>query len=188
MRTHTHTPSPISSQRSKGHVEREAPCLGSWTKHSEKQQAAQKHVMQEGAYCAAQRTDGNSHKPLGLLFLHSAALINTHLVANSDGGSWHRPQGFFSFHVYLCFIEMRAFVCIFLHLWEYAWNVLETGIPKLKSRALHPDTQLLKCPLNRRNFIWLSHCSESNTVGMKQGSWRRWTCFSAYFRECVCVW
>lgn len=36
--------------------------------HSEKQREAEKHVMQEGAYCAMKGTDGTSHKPLGPSF------------------------------------------------------------------------------------------------------------------------
>lgn len=45
--------------------------------HSEKQQEAEKHVMQEGAYCAVEGTDGNSHKPLGPSFCCLSQKNNT---------------------------------------------------------------------------------------------------------------
>lgn len=66
---------------------------------------------------------------------------------------------------------------------ECAWD----GNPQAEVQSSPPRyTASYMRPLSRRNFIRLSHCSESNTVGTKQESQRRWTCFSAYFRQCVC--
>lgn len=52
--------------------------------HSEKQREAEKHVMQEGAYCAMKGTDGTSHKPLGPSFF-----LKKITVTNSNIGSAH---------------------------------------------------------------------------------------------------
>lgn len=54
--------------------------------HSEKQREAEKHVMQEGAYCAMKRTDGTSHKPLGPSF---SCLPKKNTTTTSDIGSAH---------------------------------------------------------------------------------------------------
>lgn len=46
-----------------------------------------------------------------------------------------------------------------LHLWAHAWKVLEMGIPKLKSRALHPDTQWVTCVLWAEGDLLSSHAA-----------------------------
>ncbi len=55
--------------------------------HSEKQREAEKHVMQEGAYCAMKGTDWTSHKPLGPSF--TCLLKKKKCVTNSNIGSAH---------------------------------------------------------------------------------------------------
>lgn len=57
----------ISAKRDMGSIQPLSLYFAS-AEHSEKQREAEKHVMQEGAYCAMKGTDGTSHKPLGPSF------------------------------------------------------------------------------------------------------------------------
>lgn len=83
-------------------------------------------------------------------------------------------------------IEIRAVVlCSFLHLWEHAWNVLETGIPKLKSRALHPNAQLVTCVLWAEGDL-LGSRTALNPIRGGRGGQRRWTWFGVYFKKFEC--